>query len=112
AALGLGMGITVAPLTAAVMGSVPADRAGVASGINNAVARAAGLLAVAAFGIALAGSFNRALDRRLAGLELPEPAQAELQRERGPLPPPSAPPAPAGAPPAARAPGMPGAERG
>ena len=85
AALGLGMGITVAPLTAAVMGSVPADRAGVASGINNAVARAAGLLAVAAFGIALAGSFNRALDRRLAGLELPEPAQAELQRERGRL---------------------------
>jgi EmrB/QacA subfamily drug resistance transporter len=48
--LGIGMGLTVAPLTSAVMGSVEARHAGLASGVNNAVARAASLLAVAAFG--------------------------------------------------------------
>ena len=64
--LGVGMAITVAPLTAAVLGSVGDDMAGVASGVNNAVARFASMLAVAALpglaGIATGGSLADSID--------------------------------------------------
>ncbi|MGN9911381.1 DHA2 family efflux MFS transporter permease subunit [Phytohabitans sp. LJ34] len=50
--LGLGLSLTVAPLTATALGSVPERHAGIASGVNNAVARAAGLLAVATLPLA------------------------------------------------------------
>lgn len=60
---GLGLSITVAPLTAAILGDVPEREAGIASAINNAVARVAGLVAVAAVGAIVAAQFGSTLDR-------------------------------------------------
>ncbi len=63
--IGIGLGLTVAPLTSTVIDSVSPEHVGIASGINNAVSRVAGLLAVAALTIVLSTLYNASLDRSL-----------------------------------------------
>ncbi len=64
---GLGLSCTVAPLTAAVLGAVDEKHSGVASGVNNAIARIAGLLAIAVLGAVVAGAFASKIDSELSG---------------------------------------------
>lgn len=80
--LGLGMATSVAPLTTTVMGAVGLDRTGIASGVNNAVSRVASLLAIAVFGIAMLGAFDRRLEHRLAALDLEPEVRRKLDNQR------------------------------
>jgi EmrB/QacA subfamily drug resistance transporter len=73
---GVGLSLTVAPLTTTVLGAVEQRFAGVASGVNNAVARIAGLVAIAVVGAAVSAQFGAALDERLASRQL-DPSQRE-----------------------------------
>ena len=79
---GIGLSATVAPLTAAVLGGVEVEHAGIASGINNAIARVAGLLAVAVAGVLVSSQFSSTLDEQLAGVRLTPSAQAAVTQAR------------------------------
>jgi hypothetical protein len=79
------MGLTVAPLTTGVMGAVESRHAGVASGINNAVARTAALLAIAALGVLLTARFDAVLDARLGEMAVPQSVAHVVEVERGKL---------------------------
>ena len=95
----LGLSMTVAPLTATVLADADEHNAGIASGVNNAIARVAGLVAIAAVGALVAASFGSTLEDDLGRLaSRPEVAAAVEDARKQPL----AEVVPAGAPPAVR----------
>lgn len=83
--LGVGMGITVAPLTTAVMISAPSSSTGIASGINNTVARSAGVLAVAVLGAVGLLVFGALLRTNTPGLNLPDAVRVDIEAEASKL---------------------------
>ena len=80
--LGFGMAVSVAPLTTAVMGAADQANVGAASGINNAVARISGLIAIAVLGIVVTTVFNNGLNRRLAHVEVRESVRQDILKQR------------------------------
>jgi EmrB/QacA subfamily drug resistance transporter len=79
---GLGLSATVAPLTATALNSVAENRVGVASGINNAVARVAGVLAIAIFGAVVAGKFTSTVDGKLSDANLSPTADQAISKAK------------------------------
>jgi EmrB/QacA subfamily drug resistance transporter len=78
----LGLSATVAPLTATVLGSVEPGHSGLASGVNNAIARVAGLLAIAALGAVVSGAFSSRVDHAIATRPVSPPARVALEQAR------------------------------
>jgi EmrB/QacA subfamily drug resistance transporter len=79
--MSLGMAASVAPLTTTVMGAVEERHAGIASGINNAVSRTAGLISIAVLGVVMTGVFARNFNAKLQPLELSTETRAALEAQ-------------------------------
>jgi len=78
----LGLSITVAPLTAAILAGIDEREAGIGSAVNNAVARVAGLIATVAIGAVVAAQFSSSLDHKLAGQPLTARGQAAVAQAK------------------------------
>jgi EmrB/QacA subfamily drug resistance transporter len=78
----IGLASTVAPLTATVLSDAEESNAGIASGVNNAIARVASLIAIAAVGAVISAQFDSALDQRLAGVRLSPAARIAVAQAR------------------------------
>jgi EmrB/QacA subfamily drug resistance transporter len=78
----LGLSATVAPLTATVLADADESNAGIASGVNNAIARVAGLLAIAALGAVVSASFSSSIDRRLPERPLSPAARHAVEQAK------------------------------
>jgi predicted MFS family arabinose efflux permease len=78
----IGLACTVAPLTAAVLSDADESNAGIASGVNNAIARVAGLVAIAAVGAVISAQFSSTLSQRLGGVSLSPAARAAVVSAR------------------------------
>ena len=78
-----GMVVTVAPLTTTVIDAVPTHQTGIASGINNAVASVANLLAIAILGAVALGVYNHALDKSLESKVMSAEVTQAVQRAKG-----------------------------
>jgi EmrB/QacA subfamily drug resistance transporter len=82
---GFGMALVITPLTTVALGSVESVHSGLASGVNNAMARVAGLLAVAVLGVFAFGAFSANLDARLESMDLPKGVRSELEAAKADL---------------------------
>jgi EmrB/QacA subfamily drug resistance transporter len=82
---GVGMALAITPLTTAALGSVDREHSGLASGVNNAVTRVAGLLAVALLGVFVYGVFSMSLDARLDSMDLSGEVRSEMEAEKAHL---------------------------
>ena len=79
---GAGMALAITPLTSAALSSVDSEHSGLASGVNNAVARVAGLMAFALLGVFVYGVFSTSLDARLHSMDLSEEVRSEMEAEK------------------------------
>src|ERR671910_32253 len=82
---GFGMALAITPMTTVALGSVEGEHSGMASGVNNAVARVAGLLAVAVLGIFIYGAFSTSLDARMERMNTPDDIQSAMEAAKADL---------------------------
>ena len=82
---GFGMALAITPMTTVALGSVEGEHSGMASGVNNAVTRVAGLLAVAVLGAFIYGAFSTSLDARMERMDMPDDIQSAMEAAKADL---------------------------